>query len=331
MRFRKTVKGNVLVVVLIGVLILVGTVAVAFYFGKKASFEFGTAQVKPVEPPKSEIIFQKSFNLIAPMASEKDIKAIKDLGANMVTFFYAAAVARESEFPKARLAHLISVAHKNGLQVEIRNSFAAEGDSITDLNAYKKRMIDFASDLAKFAQENKIYRLAPFSEIDNNLFKHEKEVNQVAQDILGEVRKSYKGQVGIGIAAPWREAGYKFEGYEYMSVSIYPKKQDSLDEYFQGSSSLSLGAVLSVARKVAQRSGIDTLIIGETGVFNPGEEKFTAFQTKVLSKDEEADYYKNFFEATSDKVQGYSPVYFGYMAVKDEPAEAVVKEWYKKL
>ncbi len=324
-------KGNALVAVLVGVLILVGTVAVAYYFSKKASFEYGTGEFKPVEPPNAKPTFQKSFNLISLMASEKDIKAVKELRANMVTFFYAAALGRENEFPKARLAYLISVAHKNGLQVEIRNSFAAEGDPITDLNAYKKRMVDFASDLAKFAQENKVYRLAPFSEIDNNLFKHEEEVNQVARDILVEVRKYYKGQIGIGIAAPWREAGYKFEGFDYMSISIYPKKQDSLDEYFQGSSFVSLGAVLSVARKVAQRSGIDTLIIGETGVFNPGEEKFTAFQTKILSKEEEAQYYRKFFEATSGKVQGYSPVYFGYMAVKDDPAEEVVKEWYKKL
>lgn len=307
--------------------------------GKKASFEHGTPGLfsgpqEPVEPPSTEITFQKSFNLVpvGPGANPAYIKAIKELGANTVTVFYAATIGREGQFPgKQNMARLIAEAHKQGLQVEIRNSYSAEGDPITDPEEYKKEMLSFAVDLAKFAQEHKVYRIAPFSEIDNNLFEHEEEVSETAQAILEEVRKHYSGQVGIGIAAPWRARDYDFSGFDYMSISVYPKREQTLDEYFQGNSEVSLGTVLAGARRVAEASGIDTLVIGETGVFNPGEERWTAFEAKIVSEEEEADYYRRFFEVTADKVQGYAPAYFGYLGVQNDPAEEVIKEWYSRL
>lgn len=341
MREIKTQRGVVHLVVILTILVLAAVVVGAFYFGRNFSLKHGGRPLTetifpagPVEPPEGEISFQKSFNLITigPGANTAYIKEIKDLGANTVTLFYAAAISRESEFPgKTRMKQLISEAHKQGLQVEIRNSFAAEGDTTANVEETKRRMVDFAVDLAQFAQEQKVYRLAPFSEIDNNLFNYESQVSETAQTILREVKKHYEGQVGVGIAAPWRARDYDFSGYDYMSVSIYPKTQQSLDEYFQGSSDVSLQTVLSGARSIAERSGVETLIIGETGVFNPGEERWTAFETKILTKEEEADYYRRFFEATSNRVQGYSPAYFGYMGLQNDPAADVVREWYTKL
>lgn len=332
-------RGLAHLIVIFVALVLALVIGGAYYFGKKFSVEHGTSslltkEAKPVEPPDTEIAFQKSFNLISigPGANPAYIKEVKGLGANMVTVFYAAAISKESTFPgKERVEKLINEAHRQGLQVEIRNSYSAEGDPIRDLEAYKQKMVDFAVDLAQFAQKHKVYRLAPFSEIDNNLFNHEEEVGRTAQLILSEVKKHYDGQIGVGIAAPWRAGNYDFSGFDYMSVSIYPKSKQSLDEYFQGSSDVSLETVLVGAKRIAEASGIDTLIIGETGVFNPGEDVWTAFETRTLTKDEEADYYRRFFEATSDKVQGYAPGYFGYMGVQNDPAEEVVRKWYSKL
>lgn len=322
-------KGLVPLAVIVGILILLGTVATAFLFARKASLPQG-----PVEPPDTEITFQKSFNLISvgPGANPAYIKEMKNLGANMITIFWAATISRESGFPnKTRVAQLIAEAHRQGLQVEIRNSFSAEGDPISDFGQYKQGMLNFAVDLAGFAQENKVYRLAPFSEIDNNLLAYPNQIEPVAQEILREVRKHYRGQVGIGLAAPWRGTSYNFKGYDYMSVSVYVQRQTSVEDYFEGRADISLQTVLGGTRAVAQRSGIDTLIIGETGVFNPGEERWTAFETKIMNKEEEAGYYQTFFEATADQVQGYSPPYFGYMGVQNDPAAEVVKQWYGRL
>lgn len=274
------------------------------------------------DPPSTTITFGKSFNLNAGQFTQQDILEAKELGANMVTFWPIREV-RDDEFTQfvlADLPQMIDFVHKNGLQVELRSSITFP-ELAKDYNKYKPNAIKHASEYAKLAEKYKVYSIIPFAEVDNDLMNHCKKITEFSQTILTEMRKYYSGKIGIGIAAPWRYCDFTFKGYDYLSISAYPHND--------------LATSINWAREVADKSGIQIVHLGETGVFNPGDNDTPdKFQTLKMSKDEEINYYEDLFVKFSDKVEGFSIFYNSGnvpMGINGDPAEVVVKQWYHKL
>ena len=294
---------------------------------------FGASEV--TGPPDTKIVFAKTVNFNADQFTEQDISKSKELGANMVTIWPSRSFKDDGytfSFPE-RLAPMINFAHKNGLQVELRGSYA--GDEPQNYAKYKDGVIKFVADFAKFAEKSKVYRIVPFGEIDNNMFQYCNKITALSWELLQEMRKHYSGQIGVGIAAPWRDCGYEFTGYDYMTISAYAQSQTGTNAWLTTRPEINTHNVISGARKVADRSSIKILHVGETGVINPDDTKRGDSQSFAMeSKQEEADFYQNFFGQISDKVNGLSVFYnsrMDYMSINGDPAEEIVKQWYSKL
>lgn len=289
-----------------------------FGFGERIGETIGDV----AEPPKTIITYAKSFNFNAGHFTKDDILEAKNLGANMVTFWPIRMVRNDeiSTFTMADLPQMIGFAHKNGLQVELRSSIISP-DIAKDYEKYKINAIEHAAEYAKLAEKYKVYRIVPFAEVDNDLMNHCNKITEFSQAVLAEMRKHYSGKIGTGVAAPWRDCSFTFKGYDYLSVSAYPHND--------------LATSINWAREVAEKSGIKILHIGETGVFNP-EDPSTPdmFQTTILDKAGEAEYYRDFFTKFSDKIDGISIFYNSGkvpMSINSDPAEEVVKGWYSKI
>ncbi len=294
---------------------------------------FGSQEAS--KPPTTTITYAKTVNLNADQFTQQDIAKAKELGANMVTIWPARFISNDEfkfYFPE-RLAPMINFAHKNGLQVELRNSFSAEYP--VNYEKFRTNAIKHVADFAKFAEKYKVYRIIPFGEIDNNMLNYCSKITVLSQELLKEMRNYYSGQIGIGIAAPWRDCGYSFEGYDYLTISAYAQASTGTDAWLTTSPEINVHNVIAGARKVADRSGIKILHIGETGVINPEDTKredAASFATE--SKEKEAEYYQKFFKQLSDKVNGVSVFYnsrMDYMSVNSDPSEDVIKEWYERL
>ncbi len=294
---------------------------------------FGVSEV--TEPPNTKITFAKTVNLNADQFTEQDILKAKQLGANMVTIWPARFIRNDEfifSFPE-RLTPTINFAHKEGLQVELRSSFM--GESPVSYEKFRTNAISHVAAFAKFAQKSKVYRIVPFGEIDNNLMNYCGKITVLSKELLGEMRKHYSGKIGVGIAAPWRDCDYEFTGYDYMTISAYAQSQTGTNTWLTSGPEINVHNVISGARKVADRSNIKILHLGETGVINPDDTKREDYQSFAMeSKQEEADFYQNFFASISDKVNGLSVFYnsrMDYMSINGDPAEKVVRQWYSKL
>ena len=288
-----------------------------------------------VESPTTTITFAKTVNFNADQFTEQDISKAKELGANMVTIWPSRSFKDDEytfSFPE-RLAPMINFAHKNGLQVELRSSFG--GEQITNYEKFRTNAIKHVAEFAKFAQKSKVYRIVPFGEIDNNLMNHCSNLTALSKELLHVMRKHYSGQIGTGVAAPWRDCGFNFEGYDYLTVSVYPQTQTGMDAWLTNEPEINLNSVTDWARTVADRSNIKILHIGETGVQNIGEkDPVWDFQTVEVNKEKEAEFYQKLFELISNKVNGVSAFYnskTGFLGINGDPAEEVVKQWYSKL
>lgn len=295
---------------------------------------FGSTEV--TEPPNTKIIFTKTVNFNAEQFTEEDISKAKELGVNMVTLWPVRMIQNNEIIfsPEVgRLSKMINFAHKNGLQVELRSSFG--GEQITNYEKFRTNAIKHTAEFAKFAEKNKVYRIVPFGEIDNNLINHCGKITALSKELLKEMRKHYSGQIGVGIAAPWRDCGYEFTGYNYMTISAYAQAQTGTNAWLTTNPEINAHNVISGARKVADRSSIKILQVGETGVINPDDTKREDYQSFAMeSKQEEAQFYQKFFGLISDKVNGLSVFYnsrMDYMSINGDPAEEVVKQWYSKL
>lgn len=294
---------------------------------------FGVSQV--TEPPNTKIVFAKTVNLNADQFSEADIIKAKEMGANMITLWPARFIRNDEfifSFPE-RLSPMINFAHKNGLQVELRSSFT--GEQITNYETFRANAIKHVAEFAKFAQKSKVYRIVPFGEIDNNLMNQCGKITALSKELLQEARKHYAGQIGVGIAAPWRDCGYEFTGYDYLTISAYAQSQTGTTAWLTERPEINAHNVISGARKVADRSSIKILHVGETGVINPDDTKREDYQSFAMeSKQGEAGFYQNFFASISDRVNGLSVFYnsrVDYMSINGDPAEKVVEQWYSKL
>ncbi len=299
----------------------------------------GTTEI--VEPPSTLINFAKAVNLNADQFTEEDILKAKKLGANMITIWPARMI-NDDEFiffPE-RIADSINFAHQNGLQVELRSSFA--GDMPNNYEKFKANALIHVVEYAKFAEKYKVYRIVPFGEIDNNLIEHCDKITEFAREMLQEMKKHYSGRIGVGVVGSWRDCGYTFEGYDYLTVSAYPQAQIGIDKWLNPNPDAAriiennnLALMIKWAREVADRSGISILHIGETGIINPDDEKRPdALSFSIGSKEKESEFFRKLFEQVSGEINGMSAFYnskINYFSVNGDPAEEVVKEWYGKL
>lgn len=294
----------------------------------------GTGTGEIVEPPDTVIIFAKTLNLNADQFTKEDILSAKEMGANMVTIWPAVIVTNDEFifFPE-RTADMINFAHQNGLQVELRSSFG--GGAAEDYQKFKTNALEHVARYAEFGEKHKVYRIVPFGEVDNHFINHPDKITEFSQEMLQEMRKHYSGQIGTGVVAPWRDSDFIFNGYDYLTVSVYPQTQTGVDAWLTTEPEINLIDTVDWAREVADRSGILILHIGETGVMNIGEkDPMGFFQTAEVSKEKEAEFYDNVFNLVANKVDGVSAFYNSktrFLGINGEPAEATVKEWYGKL
>lgn len=298
----------------------------------------GTTKI--VNPPNTVITFAKTVNLIAEQFTEEDIIKAKELGANMATFWAVRMIQNDEIifFPEVGgLSRMINTAHQNGLQVELRNSYAS-GSETKDYEKFKANAIEYVAEFAKYAEKHKVYRIVPFGEVDNNMINHCDKITELSQELLQEMRKHYSGKIGVGIVALWRDCGFTFEGYDYLTFSPYAQTQIGMDKWLTPNSDVpyilennNLMLTTKWVREVADRSGVSTIHIGETGVINPEDDRSSDFNTVVVSKEKEAEFYDIMFSQLSDKVDGVSVFYNSrtmFMTVNGNPAEEVVKDWY---
>ena len=184
--------------------------------------------------------------------------------------------------------------------------------------------------------------MVPFGEVDNDFVNHPDKITEFVQEILPEMRKHYSGQIGIGVIAPWRDSGFTFNGYDYLTFSAYPQTQIGMDKWLTPNpdaartiDNINLALIVNWVREVADRSGVSTIHIGEIGVQNIEQKDPTGvFQTVEVSKEKEAEFYEIMFSQISDKVDGVSVFYnsrVDFISVYGDPAEEVVKKWYNKL
>jgi len=255
---------------------------------------------KIVNPPNTVITFAKTVNLIAELFTEEDIIKAKELGANMATFWPVRMIQNDEIifFPEVGgLSRMINTAHQNGLQVELRNSYAS-GSEAKDYDKFRANAMEHIVEFAKYAEQHKVYRIVPFGEVDNNMVNHCDKITELSQELLQEMRKHYSGQIGTGVIAPWRDCGFTFEGYDYLTFSPYAQTQIGMDKWLTPNPDVpyilennNLMLITKWIREVADRSGVSAIHIGETGVINPGEEDQSDFNTVVVSKEKEAEFY----------------------------------------
>jgi len=264
----------------------------------------GFAQ-ESIKPPNTVITFAKTVNLNVGQTAEEEILRAKVMGANMVTLWPARPTKEDdlSFLPSlGNVPGMINFAHKNGLQVELRGTDVFP--RAKNYEKYKASAILHVAEWAKFAEKYKVYRIVPFGEVDNDFVNHPDKITEFAQEILPEMRKHYSGQIGIGITAPWRDSGFTFEGYDYLTFSAYPQTQIGMEKWLTPKpdaartiDNINLALIVKWVREVADRSGVFTVHIGEIGVQNIEQKDPTGvFQTVEVSKEKEAEFYeKNVF------------------------------------
>jgi len=291
----------------------------------------GTTEV--IDPPNTVITFAKTVNLNANGFTKEDIVNAKALGANMVTLWPTRTVQNDVTvfYPYVgEISQMINFAYQNGLQVELRSSIGNE--IAKEYDKYRPSAISYVAEFAKFAEQHKVYRIVPFGEIDNDMMNHCSKITEFAQELLTEMRKHYSGQIGVGVVASWRDCGFTFEGYNYLTFSVYPQKQTGIDAWLTDDPEINLNSVTNWTREVADRSNIQILHMGETGVFDLEDDRsLGTFDTVTVSKEKEAEFYEKLFERVSDKVDGVSVFYnskYNYISINDDPAEEVIKDWY---
>lgn len=289
-----------------------------------------------VDPPNTVITYAKTLNFNSGQFTEEDIIKAKNLGANMITLWPAKIINNDEFlfFPGAEgVPKMINIAYENGLHVELRSSFGSL-EIVQDYEKFKTNAIIHVAEYAKFAEEHKVYRIVPFGEIDNHMINHCDKITELSKELLTEMRKHYNGKIGVGVVAPWRDCGFTLAGYDYLTVSVYPQTQTGMDAWLTTTPEINLISVVDWAREVAERSDIKVLHIGETGVINPTDIRSSDFDTVVVSKEKEAEFYQKLLEQVSNKINGVSAFYnskTNFISINGDPAEDVVRDWYNKL
>ena len=126
----------------------------------------GFGSTKVIDPPNTVITFAKTVNLNSGGFTQEDIIKAKALGANMVTLWPTRIVQNDETtfYPYVGgISQMISFAHQNGLQVELRSSIGNE--KVKNYEKYKLSAISYVAEFAKFAEQNKVYRIVPLGEI----------------------------------------------------------------------------------------------------------------------------------------------------------------------
>ena len=308
----------------------------------------GKCRVDMVEPPEGEPKYWKIYSVnFWEDDYIDDIKEISKMNGNMMMIFFSASPLPDGsldvyrheskEIMELTFAKGIATAHENGLHVifdlEVGGPEALPAEN---RDAFLENYKEFITDWAKFCEKYKVYAFNLNSELDNEFFIPEncegecknKEVGRLAQELLKEVRKHYRGKVGVGVLDTW-SGDYNLTGYDFFTTNLPCGDGDvegCVDFY---------GEAISGANALKKKYNVPKFVIGEVDIFSENDatpEGMEAVQGfTIVSEQEEVEFYNNFFEKYADRVDGITITYSDPLGVKTGPARDVVSNWFKNL
>jgi len=252
---------------------------------------------------------------------------------------------------RRNLIAMINYAHILGLKVEIKNAEVWGRNGIVwddleekpDPEDYISGYLESTKRLAEIAEEYHIYQFCIWSEVDHIVMQgkygaidlynvqvrglekdFENTITDWSKRMLNVIRERFSGKVGVGFSGMLNHLAYHqnidIKGFDFIEFSFYG---DAFEDYATNTPANTL-LTIEGYRKLAERNGINTIIIGETAL----EEKYP---DTPLSSSERQGIYHKFFEATNDRVDGYIlnsvVTYYNY----DSDLEVVAREWFRKL
>ncbi|MBI4095958.1 MAG: hypothetical protein HY438_03800 [DPANN group archaeon] len=233
---------------------------------------------------------------------------------------------------------IVNEAHKNGMQTELRLGTRVETDvrdgPITDneTDYYRNATLRFFTNISKFANEYKIDRLAIYGEIDNlkNWGHRTEQINLVLQDVRGEIRKYYRGKIGVGFSSVIltdRKLDFDISGYDYVLFSAYATDYNT--DF--GSYENRVYETFKAAKKMAGHRLITDVTAGQLGVYDKNDTRYD-YVSVIVSEKEEAGMWDSFFSRFGGEFSGFTIGCGTYAySVCGEKSEAVVKDWFGKL
>ncbi len=233
---------------------------------------------------------------------------------------------------------IVNEAHRNGLQTELRLGTRVETDvrngPITDneTDYYRNATLRFFTNISTFANEYKIDRLTIYGEVDNlKNWGHRTEfINLVLQDVKDEIRKHYRGKIGVGfssVALVDRRMDYNIAGYDYILFSAYTNDYNT--DF--GSYESRVYETYKYAKKMAGHRQITDITAGQLGVYDKNDTRYD-YQSVIVTEKEEAAMWDSFFSRFGSEFSGFTIGCGTYAySVCGEKSEAVVKEWFGKL
>jgi hypothetical protein len=252
---------------------------------------------------------------------------------------------------RRNLIIMINYAHILGLRVEIKNAevWGRNGVPWDDLEEkpnpedYISGYLEAAKELAEIAETYNVYQFCIWSEVDHIVMQGkygkidletvrthrdqkdlEKTITDWSRRMLNIIKERFSGKIGVGFSGILDNLAYyqnaDIKGFDFIEFSFY---SDTFDDYITNTPANAL-LTIEAYRRLAERNGINTIIIGETAL----EEKYP---DTPLSSLERQNIYHRFFEATNKRVNGYILnsviTYYNY----DRDLEVAAKEWYEKL
>ncbi len=315
--------------------------------------------VKAVAKPDYEISYYKGVNIVPQHYEDKDleksVREIKDIGANIIALNVDLRIKDQETFVietgppdfdlKRQIAILVAEAHRQGMQTELRivggwpESYEAGGKQLlgsnpgsADYDKFERNATQFQKEWAKVAERNDMYQFTIFAEVDGlktNFTRgfFEDKIPGFSKKMLSEVRKHYQGKIGIGFLPPVQVLSYDITGFDYVEISLYLGKEFKNAEYQD-----EFNSFVDNVQPVLSKSRINTVILGETGVVSKTETVHEQDLGIVVTPEGEADYYQDLFSTLKDRLDGfYTAFEYGDLGYRGEPAEKIVKRWYKEL
>ncbi len=233
---------------------------------------------------------------------------------------------------------IVNEAHKNGMLTELRFGTRIERDvregpvNDNETDFYRNATLRFFTNVSKFAADYKIDRLTVYNELDNFAnWGHRPDVfNLVLEDTRAEVKKYYRGQLGVGFSSiVLADQGRDFDvaGYDYILFSAYPT--DPGTDF--GSYANRISETLKIANEIAGHRLINASIAGTLGVYDKNDTVYDVIRV-IVTENQEAEMWDSIMSQFHGDVSGFTIGCgtYAYSAC-GEKSEAVVKSWYNKL
>jgi len=300
------------------------------------------------EPPKEEPQYWKIYSVdFWDKDYISDIRKVSEMNGNMIMIFFSAAPLPDGSLdvyryePKKTMelifAKGISTAHENGLHVifdlEIGGPEAIPSEN---RKIFLENFKNFVSEWAEFCEKQGVYAFNINSELDNEFFVptncveecKNREVSKLAQELLREVKKHYTGKIGVGILDTC-SSDYNLTGYDFFTTNLPcgdGNVQGCLDFY---------GEAISGAAKLKKKYNVSKFVIGEVDIFSEndatpeGRDAVRGF--KIVSEEEETNFYNEFFERYANQVDGVTITYSYPLGIKTGPAKNIVRRWFGKI